>query len=244
MDRYILDVLPQKKKSQKKQTAQLLWWKEQLGSYLLADITPALIGEKRDELQRGITYRGTQRSPATVVRYLSALSHALSIAVKEWGWMEDSPMRKVSKPRDAVEAKLAAQMAVLHVYAIKSIKRSGDADMLCHIEAMANLGIKLMRVHNETIEAFNRYRRGGEQKVTVTHAVLANQAVVNNHYGEGASPQKRGDTPCPQGNAEQKQEQMSIGHAGNLPCQMGDADFMVEKAVERKLSRVSRKSNR
>lgn len=101
VDRYILDVLPQKKKSQKKQTAQLLWWKKQLGSYSLADITPALIGEKRDELLRGTTYRGTQRSPATTVRYLSALSHALSIAVKEWGWLEDSPMRKVTKPREA-----------------------------------------------------------------------------------------------------------------------------------------------
>jgi hypothetical protein len=59
IDRYIRDVLPQKKKSQKKQTAQLLWWKDQIGSYLLSDITPALIGEKRDDLLRGITYRKT-----------------------------------------------------------------------------------------------------------------------------------------------------------------------------------------
>jgi integrase len=35
-----------------------------------------------------------------VNRYLGALSHAFSIAVKEWGWLEDSPMRKVSKPRE------------------------------------------------------------------------------------------------------------------------------------------------
>jgi len=36
-------------------------------------------------------------SPATVNRYLAALSHALSVAVKEWGWLDDSPMRKVRK---------------------------------------------------------------------------------------------------------------------------------------------------
>ena len=148
------------------------------------------------------------------------------------------------KPRDAVEAKLAAQMAVLHVYAIKSIKRSGDADMLCHIEAMANLGIKLMRVHNETIETLNRYRRGGEQKVTVTHAVLANQAVVNNNYGEGVSPQNKGVTPCPQENAEQKQEQIDISPADNPPCPMDDAVSMEEKVKARKLKQVSSKSNR
>jgi integrase len=101
IDRYIRDVLPQKKKSQKKQAAQLLWWKKQLGRYVLADVTPALIGEKKDELLRGATYRGSQRSPATVVRYLSALSHAFTIALKEWGWLEDSPMRKVTKPKES-----------------------------------------------------------------------------------------------------------------------------------------------
>jgi len=100
IDRYIRDVLPRKKKIQKKQAAQLLWWKEKLGAYSLADITPALISEKRDELANGITYRGGQRSPATVIRYLAALSHAYSIAVREWGWMEDSPMRKVAKLRE------------------------------------------------------------------------------------------------------------------------------------------------
>lgn len=101
LERYIQDVLPQKPKSQKKQTAQLLWWKDQIGNYLLSDLTPALIGEKRDELLRGTTCRGTVRSTATVMRYLSALSHACSIAVKEWGWMEDSPMRKVTKLRES-----------------------------------------------------------------------------------------------------------------------------------------------
>jgi integrase len=101
LDRYIQDVLPQKRKSQKKQTAQLFWWKEQIGSYLLSDFTPALIGEKRDELLRGTTCRGTRRSSATVMRYLSALSHVCTVAVKEWGWLEDSPMRKVSKLRES-----------------------------------------------------------------------------------------------------------------------------------------------
>lgn len=100
IDRYIEDVIPLKKKNGAKQKAQLLWWKEQIGNRVLADVTPALIGEYRDILLKGITYRGTKRSPATAVRYLAALSHALSTACKEWGWLEDSPMRKVSKPKE------------------------------------------------------------------------------------------------------------------------------------------------
>ena len=31
---------------------------------------------------------------------MAALSHVFSVAVKEWGWLEDSPMRKVSKPKE------------------------------------------------------------------------------------------------------------------------------------------------
>lgn len=101
IDRYIRDILPMKPKSQKKQTAQLLWWKDQLGDYSLADLSPALIAEKRDLLAHGITSRGNKRSPATVVRYLAALSHACSIAVKEWGWLESNPVLKITKPKEA-----------------------------------------------------------------------------------------------------------------------------------------------
>ena len=72
-----------------------------MGDYLLSDITPALIVQYRDELATGVTPRGAQRTPATVVRYMAALSHAFTIAVKEWGWLEDSPIRKVTKPTES-----------------------------------------------------------------------------------------------------------------------------------------------
>jgi integrase len=39
------------------------------------------------------------RTPATVVRYLAVLSHAFSVAVKEWEWLSESPMPKVAKPK-------------------------------------------------------------------------------------------------------------------------------------------------
>jgi integrase len=100
VDHYIKTVLPNKPKSKAKQENQLTWWQDELGAYTLADVTPAMIGECRDKLLSGITYRGTKRSNATVVRYLSALSHCYSIAANEWGWIENSPMRKVRKPTE------------------------------------------------------------------------------------------------------------------------------------------------
>ncbi len=100
IDRYIRDVLPSKKKSGQKQLMHLIWWKSQLGHYLLSNISPALIAEKRDFLLRETTRTGKLRSPSTVVRYLAALSHAFTIAIKEWGWMEDSIMNRVTKPKE------------------------------------------------------------------------------------------------------------------------------------------------
>jgi integrase len=100
VDRYIKDVLPKKPKQAHAQRPQLERWKSELGCYVLADITPALIVECRDKLLTELTPRGEQRSPATVVRYMAALSHAFTIAVNEWQWLEISPMSKVKKPTE------------------------------------------------------------------------------------------------------------------------------------------------
>ena len=101
INRYIRDVMPSKPKSAADQTQQLEWWRDQMGSYALSDITPSLIAEYRDKLASCMTVRGTMRSPATVNRYLAALSHAFTIAVTEWEWLNDSPMRKVRKPTES-----------------------------------------------------------------------------------------------------------------------------------------------
>lgn len=98
IDRYLIDVLPRKKaKSIRVQRQQLEWWRTQLGPKTLADITPPLLAEYRDKLASG--HPGTEaRGPATVNRYLAALSHCLTVAVKEYQWLPDNPLRKVSKP--------------------------------------------------------------------------------------------------------------------------------------------------
>lgn len=100
VERYIKEVIPLKPKNSKNTILHLKWWQEELGQYSLADISPALIAEKRDKLSSGITARNKLRSPSTVVRYMAALSHAFTIAVKEWGWIDDSPMRRVTKPKE------------------------------------------------------------------------------------------------------------------------------------------------
>jgi integrase len=107
IDRYISDVLPTKPKNASNQNTQLLWWKKQIGHVVLSDLSAALIGEYRDVLAKELippkaqtTAKPRYRGPATQVRYLAALSHACSIAQREWGWLEDNPCRKVRKPKE------------------------------------------------------------------------------------------------------------------------------------------------
>ena len=99
VDRYITEIVPTKPKNARNTARNLKWWKQQIGSYTLADVSPALIAQSRDALLAANTCRGTRRSPSTVIRYMAALSHAFTVAVKEWGWLDDTPMRKVSKPK-------------------------------------------------------------------------------------------------------------------------------------------------
>ncbi len=99
IDRYIERVLPSKPKNARNVRQHLLWWKQELGHCLLSDIKPSLIAQKRDELLSGLTCKGKLRSATTVVRYLASLSHAFTIAVKDWEWMQENPVLKISKPK-------------------------------------------------------------------------------------------------------------------------------------------------
>ena len=109
--------MPSKPKSEAHQTRQLNWWKARIGTYTLADETPALLAECRDKLASGMLDDGSMtrqvkqlsrktktlpvepRSPSTVLCYMAALSHAFTVAVKEWGWLDSNPMLKVTKPK-------------------------------------------------------------------------------------------------------------------------------------------------
>ena len=100
VDRYISQILPDKKDIVG-QTQQLNWWKTQLGDSRLSAISPAMISECRSKLQKGDTHYGSPRSAATVNRYLAALSHAFTIAWKEWGWINFNPVLNTRKLKES-----------------------------------------------------------------------------------------------------------------------------------------------
>jgi len=139
-------------------------------------------------------------------------------------------------PRDATEARLAVQATVLFTHGMKCLRRTETADMMCHSEFYANKAIKLLRLHNETIETLNRYRRGGEQKIVVQHNVVADKAIVN--FGEGGGKTKNGGkNPCSEDYAAQKREPMAINHVDSPQCQMEGVDCMEENVRAPKLKK-------
>lgn len=84
--------------------AMLEWWKAELGHCILADLTKALIVEKIEKLsgrkRKLISGKEKPLSPARVNRYIAAFSHACTIALNEWEWLEHHPLRKVAKMKE------------------------------------------------------------------------------------------------------------------------------------------------
>jgi integrase len=75
----------------------LEWWKDEIGVYLLSDLTKALIVQQRDKLLNTKSKYLEKRTPSTVNRYVTAFGHALTIATNEWEWINDHSMRKIGK---------------------------------------------------------------------------------------------------------------------------------------------------
>lgn len=105
IDRYVKNELPKKPKIIKDWSSQLRWWREKIGNYTLADITPSLLSEMRDVLSQENSARGKPRSPSTINRYMTTLQCVFSIAIREWELLDINPfmrIRKLKEPRGRV----------------------------------------------------------------------------------------------------------------------------------------------
>src|SRR5277367_3707274 len=141
IDLYIERVLPSKPKNAKNTLRHLLWWKQELGHLLLAQIRPSLIAEKRDVLLAGFVRDGKLRSPSTVVRYLSSLSHVFSKAVKEWEWLRENPVFKIEKPRQAQGRKRVLD-EVEQKRLLQACEESGSKDLFLVVALALGTGMR------------------------------------------------------------------------------------------------------
>lgn len=64
------------------------------GDYLLSEITPKRVNEFK------IKRRNDGVSPATINRELATIKKAFNLAIKEWEWLKDNPVSKISMEKE------------------------------------------------------------------------------------------------------------------------------------------------
>ncbi len=104
------------------------------------------------------------------------------------------------RPVGALEGMLAAQLIATHMATMDCHKHlNKTTDRKTH-EYHANQVNKLSRTHVALLDALNRHRGKGQQKVTVEHVHVheGGQAIVGNveHPGGGGQVKTNGSTPC------------------------------------------------
>lgn len=104
IQRYEQNELPKRHSDQEKFKMHLKWWSKAIGEYCLVFITPALLTECKEMLEKEVFKHPRQgrktRTPATVNRYLATLSIVLGYACNEYGWLDENPMKKVRKNKE------------------------------------------------------------------------------------------------------------------------------------------------
>jgi len=124
-----------KTKTRIQYTPQLQWWSEQLGHLTLSEITPDKIAGKRDKLLNS----GYKQSSAN--RYVAALSSALSMAVREYGWIPSNPctkLRKLSESRGRTRCLTDEERNLL----LEACEQTGANELLIIVILALNTGAR------------------------------------------------------------------------------------------------------
>ena len=102
------------------------------------------------------------------------------------------------EPCDEIEGMLAAQMAATHNAAMECYRRSMlDNQTFEGRRESLNQANKLTRSYATLVEALNRHRGKGQQRMTVEHVHVhqGGQAIVGNVHQGGGAPSKTEDQP-------------------------------------------------
>src|SRR5690606_34221731 len=81
----------------------LKWWNKELGALYLQDIRPAIISEKKQKLLNEPNAKDRIRTKSTCNRFLATLSHLMSVCEKQWEWIAENPVRKISREKEPRE---------------------------------------------------------------------------------------------------------------------------------------------
>jgi integrase len=93
----VAEYLADNPKNADKKKKQLAYWSSKFGNKKMHELTTPMISQETKKLSRSTTSAGKIYAPATVVRYLAALSHCFNWGIEQ-GWLTFNPAEKVSRP--------------------------------------------------------------------------------------------------------------------------------------------------
>ena len=101
------------------------------------------------------------------------------------------------RPRDEIEAMLVSQMLAVNIAAMTMSRRLLTSDTIEQQTSASNSFTKLTRTFTTQMEALNRYRGKGQQKMTVEHVHVheGGQAMVGEFNQGGGNNKKEPSTP-------------------------------------------------
>lgn len=94
LERYQNEVAVHKKGSRWEITRISFMLRSSLADVLLENLSPGDVANWRDWRLRSV-------KGSTVNREMNILSHAFQVAVKEWGWLKESPSKDVRRPKES-----------------------------------------------------------------------------------------------------------------------------------------------
>lgn len=100
LDKYTREILDLRPDDTANQRHYLKYWKDKLGDYILADVTPGMITDYRNQLIGTKNRYGREIGPTTANRYTTALGHVFTVALNQWEWIDQNPVRKISKLKE------------------------------------------------------------------------------------------------------------------------------------------------
>jgi len=99
--RYVDSGILEHRKASKDTVRHLNYWNERFKSYALIHITPDLVAKERRILLDAPTNKGKARKPATVNRYLAALSSIFTYACRTLRWVAENPCVNLIKLKES-----------------------------------------------------------------------------------------------------------------------------------------------
>jgi hypothetical protein len=137
--------------------------------------------------------------------FMDGILHQLGDVVRHGAVVDEGALNfmlsviKSVKPRDQMECMLAVQMAAVHMASMTFARRLAHVGDIPQQDSAERAFNKLTRTFTTQMEAFKRYRTGGEQKVTVQHVSVSEggQAIVGNvtQTPRAAKPEKAAASP-------------------------------------------------